>query len=178
MQPTRSLISFSILLQDFNLFCMKKVYLFLFAVIFSMGAFAQMKPYNEDLNGMEQIHEAIENARETGKYVLVQVGYNACPWCVRFAEYAESNEVVHKIIEENFVYIHVNWSKANKNEEAMEFMGNPARFGFPVFVVINQEGRPIHIQNSAYLEEGKGYDEKKVSDFLLNWTEKAVKTLK
>lgn len=158
---------------------MKKIILItlaLFAIQTSL--FAQKKPYDENLNAMVQIDNAVKKASAEGKYVLCQVGGNWCPWCIRFAEYADTNAAVNKIIDENFVYIHVNWSKGNKNPEAMKRLGNPARFGFPVFVILNREGQPIHIQNSAYLEEGKGYSEKKVSEFLLNWTEKAVTTLK
>ena len=38
----------------------------------------------------------------------------------------------------------------------------PARFGFPVFVFLNAEGNVIHIQDSSFLEQGNGYDTKKV----------------
>lgn len=158
---------------------MKKIILALVALLaLQVSAYAQRKPYDENINAMEQIDNAVKKAAAEGKYVLCQVGGNWCPWCIRFAEYADTNAAVRKIIDENFVYIHVNWSKANKNPEAMKRLANPARFGFPVFVILDREGRPIHIQNSAYLEEGKGYSEKKVSEFLLNWTEKAVTTLK
>ena len=158
---------------------MKKIIFITLALfVMQVSAFAQRKPYDESLNSMVQIDDAVKKASAEGKYVLCQVGGNWCPWCIRFAEYADTNAAVHKIIDENFVYIHVNWSKGNKNPEAMKRLGNPARFGFPVFVILNGEGQPIHIQNSAYLEEGKGYSEKKVSEFLLNWTEKAVTTLK
>ncbi len=146
--------------------------------ITAKGQTALKRVYNEEIDPMEQIDAAVAKARQEDKFVICQVGGNWCPWCIRFAEYADTNAAVHKIIDENFVYIHINWSKGNKNPEAMKWLGNPARFGFPVFVILNKDGQPIHIQNSAYLEEGKGYSEKKVSDFLLNWTEKAVTMLK
>ena len=60
----------------------------------------------------------------------------------------------------------------------MKYLGNPARFGFPVFVILDDEGRPIHIQESESLEEGKGYSRKKVEKFLSLWTKKAVTTMK
>ena len=37
-------------------------------------------------------------------------------------------------------------------------LNNPARFGFPVFVVLDAEGRVIHIQDSSFLEEGQDYN--------------------
>ena len=162
---------------------MKKTILFVllvftFQLSFLNSASAQEKYYDEQANGMEQIDQAIVEARESGRYVLCQVGGNWCPWCIRFANFAYNDTAVAPLIKEEFVYIHVNYSKDNKNPEAMEFLGNPARFGFPVFVIINDEGRPIHIQESASLEEGKSYDRKKVKNFLSLWTKKAVTTLK
>ena len=152
--------------------------MFVIAIAGCGSVWAQNKIYDESADGMAQLKEAMTTAQTTGKYVLCQVGGNWCPWCLRFAAFADTNAMVHPVIEKNFVYVHVNYSKANKNPEAMKFLGNPARFGFPVFVIIDDKGVPIHIQNSAYLEEGKGYDEKKVSEFLLNWTPEAVNTLK
>jgi hypothetical protein len=35
--------------------------------------------------------------------------------------------------------------------------------------VLNAKGELLHIQDSGYLEEGKGYSEEKVSRFLLLW---------
>lgn len=139
---------------------------------------AQQKIYNEQANGMEQIKQAIEKARNENKYVFCQVGGNWCPWCLRFADFVQKDSAISRVIDKNFVYIHVNYSKDNKNPEAMKFLGNPARFGFPVFVIINGEGVPIHIQNSVYLEEGKGYNAKKVLEFFNIWTPEAVNTLK
>ncbi len=68
----------------------------------------------------------------------------------------------------------VNWSTENKNPKAMAYLGYPQRFGFPVFVVLDENGKILHIQNSAYLEEGKGYDKKKVLQFINGWTPKAI----
>ena len=138
------------------------------------GLWAQEKVYDESRDAMEQINEAIALAQETDRYVLCQVGGDWCPWCVRFAKFADTSSVVAPIIKENYVYIHVNYSKANKNPEAMKYLGNPGRFGYPVFVILDQEGRPIHIQESESLEEGKGYSVKRVEKFLRLWNKKAV----
>ncbi|MBQ9639417.1 MAG: thioredoxin family protein [Bacteroidales bacterium] len=140
--------------------------------------FAQTKPYSETADAMRQISVAVDSAAHSGKYVIAQVGGNWCPWCLRFAQFADTNQAVHKLFDDNFVYIHINYSKANRNPEAMKRLGNPARFGFPVFVILDEAGRVIHIQSSGYLEEGKGYSEKKVLECFANWTPTAVNTLK
>lgn len=159
---------------------MKKILtLLLFAATLTSALHAQQaRPYDPSRNAMQQIDEAVALAQKTGRYVLCQVGYNACPWCLRFAQYADTCQAVHQLIDSNFVYIHVNYSKENRNPEAMKRLANPARFGFPVFVILDEKGQPIHIQNSAYLEEGKGYSRSLVLGFLNHWTPKAVTTLK
>lgn len=132
------------------------------------------KVYNEDIDAMQQIRQAVALAQKTDRYVMCQVGGNWCPWCLRFAEFATKDSVIAPLMEKNYVYIHVNYSKANKNLEAMRYLGNPGRFGYPAFVVLNQKGEPIHIQESESLEEGKGYSRKRVEKFLRLWNKEAV----
>ena len=87
------------------------------------------------------------------------------------------------MIDENFVYIHVNYNPRKKEgtektaqaNAMLARLNNPARFGFPVFVVLDEEGEVIHIQDSSFLEEGEGYNKEKVLRFFQNWTPKAVK---
>lgn len=156
---------------------MKKILLFAAALLLSLSSFAQgevKKPYSESVNAMQQIDDAVALAAKTNRYVLCQVGGNWCPWCLNFAHFADTNAQVRQLFDTNFVYIHVNYSRDNKNPEAMKRLGNPGRFGYPVFVILNKEGGMVHIQNSAYLEEGKGYSVKKVVDCFYNWTPSVV----
>ncbi|MCR5192148.1 MAG: thioredoxin family protein [Bacteroidales bacterium] len=157
---------------------MRKYFASILFVACSFVAFSQEKYYNDKIDGMKQIQAATMLAQQSGRYVLCQVGGNWCPWCIRFAQFATTDSVIAPLIEKNYIYVHVNYSKENKNAEAMKYLGNPARFGFPVFVILDEEGRPIHIQESESLEEGKGYSRKKVEKFLSLWTKKAVTTLK
>ena len=136
------------------------------------------KVYDEKADAMSQIDQALEEARESGRFVICQVGGNWCPWCLRFAKFITEDEEIANVVKDNFVYIHVNTSKANKNEEALRRLGNPGRFGYPVLVILDDEGRVMHIQNSSYLEEGNSYNHKKVLEFFLNWTRKAIEELK
>ena len=154
---------------------------FVFALIsLSNSVNAQLKKvYNDDIDPMEQIDKAIVQANELGKFVICQVGGNWCPWCLRFADFITKDEEIAKFIDENFVYIHVSYNPHKSTDEArdkamLKRLGNPGRFGYPVFVVLNQDGNVIHIQDSSYLEEGKGYHKDKVLQFFMHWTPKAV----
>ncbi len=83
-----------------------------------------------------------------------------------------------KVVNDNFVYLHVNYNPRKDNsataEALMKRLDNPQRFGFPVFVVLDGDGKVLHTQDSSFLEEGKGYNKDKVLRFLNNWTPKAV----
>ena len=161
----------------------------LFAVLVSISANAQeslKKVYNEETDPIEQIDKAIVEAKSSSKHVICQVGGNWCPWCLRFADFITKDDSISRLVNENFVYIHVNYhpqksdseEKARRTATMMRRLGNPARFGFPVFVVLDGDGRVIHIQDSSFLEEGKSYNKEKVLRFFSNWTSKAIENPK
>lgn len=136
------------------------------------------KVYNEELDPIEQIEAALEDARNTNRLVICQVGGNWCPWCLRFAHFITSHDEINNFVKEHFVYIHLNTSKDHKNMEMLKRLGNPGRFGYPVLVVLSRDGEVLHIQNSSYLEEDKSYNYKKVMEFFQNWTINAIETIK
>ena len=147
------------------------------------GKMGLKKVYNEDINPLEQINQAIARAKSEGKFVICQVGGNWCPWCLRFADFIAKDSTISNVIDENFVYIHVNYNprKSEGEEKALlakkmlERLNNPARFGFPEFVVLDDSGKVIHIQDSSFLEEGQGYSQDKVLRFFKNWIPQAVR---
>ena len=130
--------------------------------------------YNPGADAMAEIDSAVGLAARTDKHVLIQVGGNWCKWCIRLHQFIESHSQLDSIIKADYVFIHVNYSKENKNPEAMKRLDYPNRFGFPVFVVLDQNGYRLHTQDTAFLEEGEGYNEKKIRRFLLGWTVEAV----
>ena len=164
----------------------KRIMLFMLAVCFALTTNAQNSPkkvYDEAINPIEQINQALSKAKFETKFVICQVGGNWCPWCLRFADFITNDTTISKVIDDNFVYIHVNYNpRRSEGEEKtllakqmLKRLNNPERFGFPVFVVLDDEGKVIHIQDSSFLEEGQGYNQEKVLRFFKNWTPKAVK---
>jgi thioredoxin-related protein len=164
---------------------MKKFFLTLLTALLVVTANAQglKKVYDETINPIEQIDQAVAKARSEGKFVVCQVGGNWCPWCLRFADFITNDTTISKVISENFEYVHVNYNPRRSGGELqqqqaaalMKRLDTCGRFGFPVFVVLDEEGKVIHIQDSSFLEEGQGYHQEKVLRFFKNWTPKAVK---
>ncbi len=161
---------------------MKRTIIAFFAILFTVAVNAQTglkKVYNEDIDPIEQIDQAVAKAKSEGKFVICQVGGN---WCLRFADFITNDTTISKVIDENFEYIHVNYNPrkslgAEKQEQGkalMQRLNNAGRFGFPVLVLLDEEGKVIHIQDSGLLEEGEGYNQKKVLGFFKGWTPQAV----
>lgn len=168
---------------------MKKIiFVAVMAMVIGMMAWAQEgqerplnKVYDEQINPLEQIDQAVARAKAEGKHVICQVGGNWCPWCLKFADFITNDSTISKMIEDNYVYIHVNYRPNTKDEakkalgqQMLKRLGNPARFGFPVFVVLDGEGNVLHIQDSVLLEEGKGYHKDRTVHFFKQWTPAAV----
>ena len=159
------------------------VLLAVFVITMANAQTALKKVYDENVNPMEQIDQAVGKARGEGKFVICQVGGNWCPWCLRFADFIGKDADISKLVGENFEYIHVNYNpRKSEGEEKtrlakamLQRLSNPERFGFPVFVVLDDTGTVIHIQDSSFLEEGEGYDKEKVLRFFKNWTPQAVR---
>ena len=149
---------------------MKKRFFAVMLAVFVMAVLsaqtALKKVYDENVNPIEQIDQAVAKAKGEGKFVICQVGGNWCPWCLRFADFMSKDADISKLVNENFEYIHVNYNpRKSEGEEKVQLaktmlqrLSNPERFGFPVFVVLDDMGKVIHIQDSSFLEEGEGYN--------------------
>lgn len=153
---------------------MKKILILMFALLSYATVSHSQTVYDEKADAIKQLDQAIDQAKQENKYVFAMVGGNWCKWCLMFNEFTQTNQNVKKALADNFIFIHINYSKANQNEAAMKRLGYPQRFGFPVFVILNEKGERVHTQSSGYLEQGNGYSEKEVLGFLNNWTKQAV----
>lgn len=133
-----------------------------------------LKPYNPTANAKADINAAIQQAKKTGKHVILMTGGNWCSWCLRFNKMIVKDSQLDSAVNANYIFYHLNHSKENTNADILAQYGYPQRFGFPVFIVLDGNGNRIHTQNSAYLEEGKSYNKAKIMEFFDNWSPNAL----
>ena len=144
-----------------------------FSAIAQTGDSAKL--YNPTANAKADIQAAVQLAKKSGKHVILMTGGNWCSWCLRFNKFIQQDAQLDSAVKANFVFYHLNYSKENKNLAILAKYGYPQRFGFPVFIVLDDNGNRIHTQNSSYLEEGKGYSKTKVLEFFDQWSTRALK---
>lgn len=132
------------------------------------------KPYNDKENAEAKIAELVKKAQAENKNIILQAGGNWCIWCLRFNNYVQTTPELKSIVDDNYLYYHLNYSPENKNEKVFAKYGNPGdQYGYPVFVVLDKTGKLIHTQDSAVLEDGKGYSLEKVKAFFTQWAPKS-----
>ena len=161
---------------------MKKIILSILFLLAAGTIFAQIKeqPYNENQDVRVDLKKAIEQAKRENKHVLIQFGGNWCSWCMRFHALVNGTPEVDSLMKENYVYLLLNIPREKEKRDLTLFRNFdfPNRFGYPVFVILDQNGNQIHTQDSDAFEyqskEIKGYDTTKVVRFLTLWTAKAV----
>ena len=156
---------------------MKKVIFLLCLFCLAKTLTAQDKPFDlykpgSDANG--QVMEAISQAESSQKHIMLQIGGNWCKWCRMFYQFSTTNAQIDSVLKADYIVVHINFSKEDKNTELLKKLDFPQRFGFPVFVILDSKGNRIHTQNTSYLEDGEGYSEKKVVEFLKQWNKESI----
>jgi thioredoxin-related protein len=154
---------------------MKKQFLcFLVIASFVVKANAADSLYHPLSNAKKDIKEAVAQAKQAKKHVLIQAGGNWCSWCIEFNRFTTTDKQMDSAIHADYIVYHLNYSPQVQNTTIFKEYGYPNRFGFPVFLILDGNGKLIHTQNSSYLEEGKSYSKKKVMDFLVSWRREAL----
>ena len=87
------------------------------------------KPYHPEENAEEKIAELVKLARKENKNILIQAGGNWCIWCLRFNNFVQETPELKEIVDKNYLYYHLNYSKENKNEKVFTQYGNPGESG-------------------------------------------------
>ena len=133
----------------------------------------RVKLYDPNASAAQDIRNAVTEAAAGKKHVLIQAGGNWCGWCYRFEKFCKDDARIDSSLRAAYVIVHINYSKENFNEGVFRDLGFPQRFGFPVFVILDGQGKQIHTQNSGLLEKESSYDRDKVLGFLWDWSPEA-----
>lgn len=141
-------------------------------MLIASTSFSQVDVYSNKADARKDVATAIAKAKVEGKNVMLMFGGNWCPWCKLFKETCLGDPKLAKLLTENYKRVCVG---ARENKDMLIEYGNPNRFGYPVFVILNSDGKPIHTQDSALLESGEKYSTKEIIAFFEKWTVKNTK---
>lgn len=125
------------------------------------------KPYNPKADAQKDIEKLIAQAKKENKNIMIQAGGNWCIWCLRFIQFVQTTPELKQIVDKNYLYYHLNYSPDNKNDKVFaKYINIKEQQFYPFFIILDSNGKKIHIQQSEVLEDGKGYSKEKVKEFL------------
>lgn len=137
-------------------------------------------PYNESQDFRSDLKNSLLRAQLENKHVLIQFGGNWCPWCLRFHKLVKGTPQIDSLMKVNYIYLLANVpkEKGKRNMELFRQYDYPNRFGYPVFIILDKNGKRLNTQDSEAFENPdpnvKGYDTSKVIRFLKMWTPAAL----
>jgi len=129
------------------------------------------KLYDESVDGSKQIADALKIAKKENKRVLLQFGANWCGWCHLLHNLFESDKNIEARLKADYVVVLIDVNKGH-NKEVDQKYGKPTRFGLPVIVILDSDGKQLTTKDTAELEKGKQHDPAKVLAFLEEWSAK------
>ena len=117
---------------------------------------------------------AIVKAKASGKRIMLDVGGEWCGWCKYMDKFFYQNAELARIRDENFIWVKINFSDDNENK--LFLAAYPEISGYPHLFILDSDGTLIHSQPTDALEQEKGYNLAKFTDFLKTWLPKKAAT--
>lgn len=124
--------------------------------------------YDEQADAAKQIADGLAVAKKENKRVLLQFGANWCGWCHKLHRLFQSDTDIAAKLKEAYVVVMVDVNKGH-NSDINKKYGNPTRFGLPVIVILDADGKVLTTQDTGKLEQGDHHDPTKVLAFLKEW---------
>ncbi len=129
--------------------------------------------YNEKTSARADIDQAIERGLEKNKHILLIFGANWCPWCRTLNRLLTRDAKIKDFVETYYEVVLIDMGFLNKNLDLNEKYGNPIELGLPAFVVLDNRGNQLVIQETVVMEskskKRRKYQPDKVYDFLKRW---------
>lgn len=131
----------------------------------AFGAEALPQKFDSRRDAAADVEAAVTLAKASGKRVLVDVGGEWCTWCHVLDQFIAANADVRQLLDDNYVWVKVNWSLQNRNEPLLSRW--PKVTSYPHLFVLDAAGQLVDSQATTDLESGRSYDRGKVLSFLL-----------
>jgi thiol-disulfide isomerase/thioredoxin len=129
--------------------------------------FYTVAQYDDARNPADDLAKTIERAKSEKKNILIQVGGDWCGWCKLMSEFIETNERVRENISKNYLLMKVTYDQKQPNTAFLAQY--PSIPGYPHLFVLDSDGKLLHSQGTAELEQGRGYNEQAYLEFLEKW---------
>ena len=124
--------------------------------------------YPDPAQAKADIAAALKTAAATNKRVLLDFGGNWCGDCQVLDIYFH-NPANLRILEANYVLVHVNIGKIDANLDLAKQYEVPLEKGVPALAVLSENGKLLYSQKSGEFEAMRRMQSSAVTQFLVQW---------
>ena len=128
--------------------------------------------YDESADAHQQIAAAMAQASRSGKNVVLDFGANWCGDCHALDAQMRSPALA-SLVEKNYVVVHVDVGRMNKNVDLAQKYGIPLSRGIPALAVLNSHGKLLFSQDQGQFEDARHLGPDSFKQFFEQWRPRA-----
>ena len=130
--------------------------------------------YSDTADANHDIAQALVTAQHEHKRVILDFGGNWCGDCQVLDIYLHQEPNLD-LLDNNFVLVHVNIGRYDRNTDIAEKYQVPLKRGVPGLAVLDAHGKLLYSQKNGEFEAMRKMDPASVTEFLNQWKPKAKK---
>lgn len=123
--------------------------------------------FDPQRNPFGDLQQAIEEAKQTQRRIILELGQQSCVECRDLDQLFASNLPLKDLRDRNYVWVKINVSRENENKEFLSQY--PSISDFPHFFVLTADGHLVHSQGTKPLEEANDCSPDRLKEFLNRW---------
>ena len=138
-------------------------------VVAAVAAIAQTRTiYSDTADANHDIAQALVTAQHEHKRVILDFGGNWCGDCQVLDIYLHQQPNLD-LLENNFVLVHVNVGRYDKNTDLAEKYEVPLKRGVPGLAVLDAHGRLLYSQKNGEFEKARALGPEDLVKVLQRW---------
>ena len=154
---------------------MKKRLLFLPFLVVALACLAADGPYDEAADARQDVKQALSQAAQSGKSVIVVFGANWCGDC-KVLDLAMKQGASAPLVAREFQIVKVDVGRFDRNVAIAESYGVPLKNGIPAIVILSPANKILYVTRAGELADARSMGESGIYDFLRKVTPAGTKS--
>jgi protein disulfide-isomerase len=139
--------------------------LFLPILVVALACHAADGPYNEAADARQDIRQALSQAAQSGKSVIVVFGANWCGDC-KVLDLAMKQGASAAFVAREFQVVKVDVGRFDRNVAVAESYGVPLKNGIPAVVILSPANKVLYATRAGELADAGSMGENGIAEFL------------
>ena len=144
-------------------------------LLLSLACAAADGPYNEAADARKDITQALSQAAQSGKSVIVVFGANWCGDC-KVLDLAMKQGASAPLVAREFQIVKVDVGRFDRNVAIAESYGIPLKNGIPAIVILSPANKILYVTRAGELADAGNMGENGIYDFLRKVTPAGTKS--